>query len=169
MTRFSKTLNKLFLMGALSGILGFGIITLSSVVKAQRPIFILDLACVDSRRGNDFGVRRSDIVIDREIYTSVMDAEWDSQMTCRLPENAVGLYLEYGMADRDSKHPPMNLKVYLDGNELASRTVSPGEHDILMLDIQGGRSLTLEADCARATNCTRWTRLYFFKADVIPQ
>jgi len=135
------------------------------VAQAQRPVFLLDLTCVD--RDGDYRRNSRDISVGREIYTSVMSINPHSAFTCKLPTaNSASLRLEYGMSDTHSNSAPVTITAYLDGNEVASKTAAPGKTGTLLVDISKGKSLAIETACARASNCG--SPVYFFKAQIEP-
>ncbi|XZN95968.1 MAG: hypothetical protein ACM65K_24435 [Microcoleus sp.] len=58
--------------------------------------------------------------------------------------------------------------VYVDGNQVASRTGDRGQVNTMIVDISNGKSLAVEVFCARATNCQSFTPYYFMKAQIEP-
>jgi hypothetical protein len=160
-----KIFTKFIPVGMLCLILG----TLGEqVALAQRPIFLLDLTCIKTRGRWSFSQNRQDIVVGREIYTSIMYSYPNAAMTCKLPAaRAASLRLEYGMSDTDSDSAPVKIEAYLDGNQIASQTASPGKTGTLLVDISQGKNLSIETSCARATKCNGAT-VYFFKAQIEP-
>jgi hypothetical protein len=138
------------------------------VALAQRPIFLLDLTCIKTSGYRAFNRRSQDIVVGREIYTSIMRAYPDVAMTCKLPAaSSTSLRLEYGMSDTNRNSAPVKIDAYLDGNQIASRTASPGQRGTMLVDISQGKNLSIETSCARASNCGR-AYVYFFKAQIEP-
>jgi hypothetical protein len=108
-----------------------------------------------------------DISIGRKIYTTVMWVNSSGEFTCKLPAiNSASLRLEFGMEDRVRGAAPVTIKVYLDGNEVMSRTASPGKIGTELVDINKGKSLAIETNCARATNCGGG--VLFTKAQIEP-
>jgi hypothetical protein len=138
------------------------------VALAQRPILLLDLTCIKTSNSVwGFNRQSQDIVVGREIYTSIMKSVSDAAMTCKLPTaSSASLRLEYGMSDTDSDRAPVKIDVYLDGNQIASRTASPGQRGTMLVNISQGKNLSLETSCARASNCP--ASVYFFKAQIEP-
>jgi hypothetical protein len=160
-----KSLTKFISVGMLGLILG----TLGEqVALAQRPIFLLDLTCIKTDNSTWGFLRQSqDIVVGREIHTSIIRSASNAAMTCKLPEaSSAFLRLEYGMSDTDSNRAPVKIDAYLDGNQIASRTASPGQRGTMLVDISQGKSLSIETSCARASNCG--ASVYFFKAQIEP-
>ena len=137
----------------------------AQVAQAQRPIFLLDLTCVN--RGNgQYEKSSEDISVGRELYTSVLRVYPNAAFTCRLPGGSASLRLEYGMSDTAVGYAPITITVYLDGNQVASRTASPGQVGTLLVDISNGKSLAIETACARATNCNATLRLFKAQLDL---
>ena len=160
-----RSVSKLLVGGILSLALGaLGI----QAAQAQRPFFLMDTACVN--RGGSWGKNEQDISVGREVYTTVMYMNAGAAFTCRLPTvRSASLQLEFGISDNDNDKPPITVNVYLDGNQVASRTVSPGQRATLLVDISNRRSLALEAVCVRATNCSPYySTVHFFKAQIQP-
>lgn len=156
-----------WLSGLLSaGVLSFTLATVGAqVAQAQRPIFLLDLTCVN--RGNgQYQKVSEDISVGRELYTAVLRVWPNAAFTCRLSGGSGTLRMEYGISDTAIGNAPITITVYLDGNQVESKTASPGQVGTLLVDISGGKSLAIETACARATNCDATLRL--FKAQIEP-
>ncbi|MEY3866319.1 MAG: hypothetical protein RLZZ338_210 [Cyanobacteriota bacterium] len=157
-----------WISGLLSaGVLSFTLATVGAqVAQAQRPISLADLKCVN-RSNAWWGSGLQDISVGREIYTSVLYMNADTKITCRLPGGPASLRLEFAIPDT-SDAPPVRIDVYVDGNQVASRTGDQGKVHTMIVDISNGRSLGLEVFCARATNCGSSTRYHFMKAQIEP-
>lgn len=139
------------------------------VAQAERPISLQNLTCIKTKTSNydDFRFLSRDIVVGRKIYTSIMKLSPDTATTCKLPANSsASLRLEYGMSDTDSGSAPVTIDAYLDGNQIASRTASPGEIGTMLENISQGKNLSIETSCTRASNC--YAHVYFFKAQIEP-
>jgi hypothetical protein len=159
-----------------AGVLSFTLATVGAqVAQAQRPIHILDLKCIpgpaesnSNSQSSRIYKNQTDIIVGREIYTSVMEARANSAMTCRLPGGRASLRLEFAIPD-NFDIPPVKIDVYVDGNQVASRTGDKGKVHTLLADISNGKSLSIEISCARATNCGNWIPSYYFmKAQIEP-
>jgi hypothetical protein len=153
-----------------AGMLSFTLATVGAqVAQAQRPISLADLKCVNL--SGRWGSNLEDISVGREIYTSVLYIKPDTKMTCRLPGGPASLRLEFAIPDT-SNAPPVRIDVYVDGNQVASRTGDRGKVHTMIVDISNGRSLGLEVFCARATNCSYGpdgsTVYRFMKAQIEP-
>jgi hypothetical protein len=150
-----------------AGVLSFTLATVGAqVALAQRPIPLADLKCV-KLSDYSWNSNLEDISVSREIYTSVLYIRPDTKMTCRLPGGPASLRLEFAIPDT-SDAPPVRIDVYVDGNQVASRTGDRGKVHTMIVDISNGRSLGLEVFCARATNCSINVRYHFMKAQIEP-
>jgi hypothetical protein len=147
-----------------AGVLSFTLATVGAqVAQAQRPIPLADLQCV--KRSGNWESRQRDISVGRQIYTSVLYIQNGTAMTCRLPGGPASLRLEFAIPDTENS-PPARIDVYVDGNQVASRTGDQGQVNTMLVDISNGKSLAVEVFCARATNCQSYTPYYFMKAQV---
>ena len=156
-----------WISGLLSaGVLSFTLATVGAqVAQAQRPIPLTELKCVMLSGYWSSGL--TDISVGREIYTRVLYIWPDTKMTCRLPGGPASLRLEFAIPDT-SNAPPVRIDVYVDGNQVASRTGDQGKVHTMIVDISNGRSLGLEVFCARATNCHYKSEYSFMKAQIEP-
>lgn len=149
-----------------AGVLSFSLATVGAqVALAQRPIFLLDLTCVNRGEGQ-YQKLNEDISVGKELYTAVMRVWPNAAFTCRLPGGTASLRLEYGMSDTAVGNAPITITVYLDGNQRESKTAYPGQTGTLLVDVSNSKSLAIETACARATNCNATIRL--FKAQIEP-
>ncbi|MCC3411407.1 MAG: hypothetical protein JGK24_17630 [Microcoleus sp. PH2017_29_MFU_D_A] len=155
-----RWLSGLFLAGMLCVMLGtFG----AQVAQAQRPIPLEDLQCV--KRSGRWGADKQDISVGRQIYTTVLYIDPDTTMTCRLPGGPATLRFEFAIPDT-SNAPPARIDVYVDGNQVASRTGDRGKVHTMLVNVSNGKSLAVEVFCARATNC--YKSYWFMKAQLEP-
>jgi hypothetical protein len=154
-----------WLSGLLSaGVLSFTLATVGAqVAQAQRPIPLEDLQCVN--RSGDWGSSKKDISVGRQIYTTVLYIKPDTTMTCRLPGGPASLRFEFAIPDT-SNAPPARIDVYVDGNQIASRTGDRGKVHTMLVNVSNGKSLAVEVFCARATNC--YNSYWFMKAQLEP-
>ena len=152
-----------WISGLLSaGVLSFTLATVGAqVAQAQRPIPLTELKCVNI--SGYWSSTLQDISVGREIYTSVLYINPNTKMTCRLPGGPASLRLEFAIPDT-SNAAPARIDVYVDGNQVASRTGDQGTVHTMIVDISNGRSLGLEVFCARATNCGG--SYFFMKAQI---
>ncbi|MBW4496901.1 MAG: hypothetical protein KME26_28300 [Oscillatoria princeps RMCB-10] len=160
MKRF-RLLSRLLSAGMLSAMLG----TLAAqVAQAQRPIPLSDLKCV-TRSGGIENISM-DISVGRELYTTNLWINAGTALTCRLPGGRASLRFEFAIPD-NSNNPPVQIDVYVDGNQVASRTGDKGKVHTMLVDISNGKSLAVEVSCARSTNgCS--ARYLFMKAQIEP-
>ena len=155
-----RWLSGLFLAGMLCVMLGT---VGAQVAQAQRPIPLTELQCVN--RSGDWGSEQRDISVGRQIYTTVLYISPNTAITCRLSGGPASLRLEFAIPDTNNS-PPARIDVYLDGNQVASRTGDRGKVNTMLVDISNGKSLAVEVFCARATNCNN--SYYFMKAQIEP-
>ena len=149
-----------------AGVLSFTLATIGAqVAQAQRPIVLADLQCV--QRSGYWKSDQRDISVGREIYTTVLYIQNGTAITCRLPGGPASLRLEFAIPDTENS-PPARIDVYVDGNQVASRTGDRGKVNTMLVDISNGKSLAVEVFCARATNCQSFTPYYFMKAQIEP-
>ncbi len=162
MKRF-RLLSRLLSAGMLSAMLG----TLAAqVAQAQRPIPFFDLKCVKrSTADHPYSTGSEDISVGRELYTSTASILQGTALTCRLPGGPASLRFEFAIPD-NSDSPPVRIDVYVDGNQVASRTGGKGKVHTMLVDISNGKSLALEVFCT--TSCHWSTRYYFMKAQIEP-
>jgi hypothetical protein len=145
-------------------VLSFTLATVGAqVAQAQRPIPLLDLQCV--KRSGSWDSNQRDISVGRQIYTTVLYINPDTAITCRLPGGPASLRLEFAIPDTNNS-PPARIDVYVDGNQVASRTGERGQVNTMVVDISNGKSLAVEVFCARATNC--YNPYWFIKAQIEP-
>lgn len=149
-----------------AGVLSFTLATVGAqVAQAQRPIRIFDLKCVKTS-GDSYYYSSDDLSIGRELYTSFLAIQRRGSWTCQLPGGRASLRIEYGSADKDNK-PPAKIDVYVDGNQVASHTGKEGIVNTMMVDVSNGKSLAIDINCSRATNCDSGF-YYFFWFHIIP-
>lgn len=152
-----------------AGVLSFTLATVGAQVPlAQRPIHIFELSCV-GRWGRSPSVEQTDVSIGKELYTSILKVDTVGY-TCKLPGGPASLRIEYGVRDQDSK-PPAKIDVYVDGNQVASQVGKEGRVNTMLVDVSNGKSLAIDINCSRATNCGDPFNngfYYFFSFHLIP-
>jgi hypothetical protein len=160
---------------AFSSVAILGEILSESITQAQRPPRITSLLkakCVSSGLGS---VREEnmDISIGRAVYSSKFylgPGNRSAAMTCKIkPSNrplAVfqTLNLGFGMRDNDNKSP-VEVRVYLDGTQAETRTISPSQQNTLSLDVSNVSDVSIEAVCASGREYC--DRVYFFDAGLV--
>jgi hypothetical protein len=146
-----------------------------SITQAQRLPRITSLLkakCVSSGLGS---VREEnmDISIGRAVYSSKFylgPGNRSAAMTCKIkPSNrplAVfqTLNLGFGMRDNDNKSP-VEVRVYLDGRQVETRTISSSQQNTLSLDVSDVSDVSIEAICASGREYC--DRVYFFDAGLV--
>jgi hypothetical protein len=147
-----------------------------NITQAQRPPRITSLLkakCVSSGLGS---VREEnmDISIGRAVYSSKFylgPGYRSAAITCKIKPNnrpqAVfqTLNLGFGMRDNDSKSPGVEVKVYLDGRQAETRTISPSQQSTVSLDVSNVSDVSIEAVCASGREYC--DRVYFFDAGLV--
>lgn len=134
-------------------------------------LFLLRRPCVNTGIGNWDG-RNQDVAVGRAVYTSKIfmgPGSGFAAMTCKLAPNSAGvifqrLNLAFGMRDNDRDSPTVYVNVYLDGQKIETKTVSPGEAATVSLDVTPTKNVSIEAVCSSpAKYCDR---VYFWEADL---
>ncbi|EDX74181.1 hypothetical protein MC7420_4166 [Coleofasciculus chthonoplastes PCC 7420] len=163
-TFFSRLLST-GMLSLMLGILG------GQVAEAQRPVHLLSTTCVTTR-GSSWRSESQDVAIGREVYTSVMYI-WDGGgFSCRLKTaNSVPQYqtlnLGFGLQDGSRNSDDAVLSVYLDGNQVGSRSISRGQAKIWVIDVTNARSVALEVTCPSGS-CSSLVRFFEASLDSIP-
>jgi hypothetical protein len=140
-----------WISGLLSaGVLSFTLATVGAqVAQAQRPIPLSDMKC---QVQGWWRPMLEDIVVSREVYTSVLRIYPGTSLTCKLPGGRASLRLEFVIPDKETK-ATIKVDVYVDGNQVASRTGDKGKVHTMLVDVSNGKSLSVDIDCATATDC----------------
>lgn len=145
----------------------------SRQIAQEKPlsIFLLRRPCVNTGIGN-WDRRREDVSVGKAVYTSRLfmgPGNRSASMTCRLQPNDANvifqsLRLEFGMRDNDRGSPPVNVNIYLDGRRVEARTVSPGQREVVALDVTPTSNVAIETICSnQARYCDR---VYFWEANL---
>lgn len=120
--------------------------TWQEVQAQQRTISLFSTNCI-----GDFSTSTQEIVIGREVFTSIASMYSGRSPTCRIrPAGAAPsfstLRLAFGLPDRSNGlGNSVTLNVYLDGTLAASRTISRGQRAFLAIDVSRASSIALEA------------------------
>ncbi|KAB8332032.1 hypothetical protein SD80_021200 [Scytonema tolypothrichoides VB-61278] len=153
----------------LSSLLSFGG-KIAQAQRAPRPVSLLTTKCVNSGFGS-VNQQDLDVSIGRAVYTSrfyLGPGNRSASITCNIkPEKSTKpgfqtLNLGFGMRDNDTKSPSVEVKIYLDGNQAQTRTVSPTQQASLALDVNNASNVAIEAVCSSPTQYC--DRVYFFNA-----
>lgn len=140
--------------------------------RAPRPVSLLKTKCVNSGFGS-VNQQDLDVSIGRAVYTSrfyLGPGNRSASITCNIkPEKSSKpgfetLNLGFGMRDNDTKSPGVEVKIYVDGNQVQTRTVSPTQQASLTLDVNNATNVAIEAVCASPNQYC--DRVYFFNADL---
>lgn len=163
-----------------SAVLLSSLITLGGKIAqaAPRPVPLLNAKCVSSGLGT-FRVQTLDVSIGKAVYTSQFylgAGNRSASMTCKIkPDNRPEpvfqtLNLGFGMRDNDTKSAGVEVKIYLDGRQAETRTVTPTQKASLTLDVSNVSNVSIEAVCQQSQYCDR---VYFFDSalerKIIPQ
>ncbi|HEY9852039.1 MAG TPA: hypothetical protein V6D28_21370 [Leptolyngbyaceae cyanobacterium] len=140
-----KLIRKLAAIGAISVVLGGSAWQVAQGQQRTTSLFSTD--CV---RGRGMRSSQQDISIGREVFTEIFYMTTsDSLITCRIrpagsPPRFKTLRLAFGVTDDTRTRKPIEVNVYLDGNLAASRSLSPGEKSLLLLDVSNVSSVAIE-------------------------
>jgi hypothetical protein len=141
--------------------------------KAQRPVPLLNAKCVNSGLGTA-REQNLDVSIGRAVYTSQFylgPGSRSASLTCNIkPENRPQsvfqtLNLGFGMRDNSTKNTSVDVKVFLDGQQVESRSVAPGQSATLALDVSNVSNIAVEAVCSSSSEYC--DRVYFFTAGLL--
>jgi hypothetical protein len=144
----------------------------AKIAQAQRPTPLLRAKCVNSGLGTA-RQENTDVSIGRGVYTSQFylgPGSRSAAMTCKIkPDNRPQpvfqtLNLGFGMRDSDTRSPSVEVRVYLDGKQVESRTVAPTQQSSLSLDVSNVSNVAIEAICT--TQNQYCDRVYFFNANL---
>lgn len=143
-----------------------------ATAQPRRMFSLLRAKCVSS----GIGTARQDeqnISIGRAVFTSQFflgPGSRSAAMTCRIrPENRPDtpfqtLTLGFGMRDNNTTSPPVDVKVFLDGQQIESRTVNPAQQTSLTLDVSNVSNVSVEASCSNPRQYC--DRVYFFTSSL---
>lgn len=118
----------------------------------QRTTSLFSTNCIYSNHNLFRTGEMSDVVINREVFTSIASAASGTSATCRIrPAGATSSFGTLRLAFRisDSNYSgrggSATLNVYLDGTLAASRTISGGQRALLVIDVSSASSIALES------------------------
>lgn len=134
--------------------------------------FLLRRPCVNAGIGN-WDRRTEEVSVGKAVYKSRLfmgPGNRSASLTCRLQPNDAGvifqrLNLSFGMRDNDRGSPAVSVNVYLDGQRVQSRTVSPGQQASVSLDVTPTSNVAIEAICS-SQGGKYCDRVYFWNADL---
>ncbi|MDJ0734468.1 MAG: hypothetical protein QNJ47_10415 [Nostocaceae cyanobacterium] len=142
------------------------------VAQAKRPISLLNARCVNSGIGS-VREKKSDISIGKAVYTSRFSfgpGYRSAAMTCKIkPDKSPlpifqTLNLGFGMRDNDTRSPSVEVNIYVDGQQVETRTVAPTQRANLSVNVSNASNIAIEAICSSQTQYCN--RVYFFDADL---
>ncbi|MFB2917714.1 MULTISPECIES: hypothetical protein [Aerosakkonema] len=141
------------------------------VQGSENPVSLVKTTCVGSGPGR-WRPDSEDVAIGRAVYKSLMNlspSNGSAAVTCRIrPENSEPkfqtLQLEFGMLDRDTTSPPNTVNIYLDGRQVATRTVTAAQTASLLFNVVGVSNVSIETICSSSSEYC--SRVYFFKASL---
>lgn len=138
----------------------------------SRSTSLLNAKCVNGGQGS---VRegKQDVSIGRAVYTSLFflgPGYRSASMTCQIkPDNRPQhpfqiLNLGFGMRDNDVNSPPVQVNIFVDGQQVETRTVEPTKQEVVAVDITKVSNVAIEATCS--TQMRYCDRVYFFTANL---
>jgi hypothetical protein len=140
--------------------------------RSPRPVDLLRSQCVAGGSGS----ARQDntaVSIGRAVYSSrffLGPGYRSASLTCKIkPDSSPQpifqtLNLGFGMRDTDSRSSPVDIRVYLDGRQVDSRTVSPSQQNSLSLNVSNASNVSIEAFCTSGSQYC--DRVYFYEANL---
>jgi hypothetical protein len=155
--------------------LGITVIALAGIeylhpqAAQSKPIPLIDLPCMMIKGGNyalatNFSPTKEDIILNREIYTSLfrLEATSDQEFACKLP-NAKNASLDLELTIPSGRGGPFLFTVYLNGNQIISEKVSPGKVKLINepltgradtpYQVGGRRTIVFETTCLSGSGC----------------
>jgi hypothetical protein len=167
------TINYLLALGLATGV----VLSAFELVNLQpahaKPIFLADLQCPNVIKGDLWVASKDDVVLSREIYTSLMRLYGsDAEFACKLPSaKSADLDLEVGLPSDAGGSTVLNF--YLNGTQVISEKISPGKVTVINekltgrsdipYQVGGRRTLVIETICVTGSGCGR---IRFFKANL---
>ncbi|MBF2065243.1 MAG: hypothetical protein IGS39_12585 [Calothrix sp. C42_A2020_038] len=158
-----------------SGLVFSSVLIGENTVTAQRtprPVDLLRSKCVSSGLGSAREYN-TDVSIGRAVFSSrffLGPGNRSAALTCKIkPDSSPQpifqtLNLGFGMRDNDNRSPDVQVRVYLDGRQVDSRTVSPSQQATLSLDVSNVSNVAIEAVCSGPQFCDR---VYFYEAKLL--
>ncbi|MBO3459802.1 hypothetical protein G7B40_011035 [Aetokthonos hydrillicola Thurmond2011] len=159
-----------------SAVLALGFVTSErKIAQAQHSsgsVSLLRARCVDSGVGS-VRDQNLDISIGKAVYSSrfyLGPGSRYASITCNIKpinndyQGFQTLNLGFGMRDNDRFSPGVQVKVYLDGKVVETRTVSPARQTSFSLNVNNISNVSIEAVCtSQSQYCDR---VYFFDASL---
>lgn len=157
-----------------AAILSISLVTISaSPLQAQTQVSLVQAKCVSSGLGT-FRQVPLDVAISKAVYTSPFylgAGTVSAAVTCKIRNDDdrplfQTLRLGVGMRDNNPNSPPVTVNFYVDGDKAETKTISPGNKELLALDVSKGTNVTLEAVCSSQSRYCN--RVYFFNTILEP-
>lgn len=160
---------------AIASVLSFALVSLGGQsIQAQNNLVSLSKAkCVNSGVGS-FRQTPLDVAIAKAIYNSPFylgAGTRSAAVTCKIrrDENKPlfqTLRLGFGMRDNSTTSPPVAVNFYVDSNKADTKTIAPGQKELVLLDVSKATNVTIEAVCSSQTQYC--DRIYFFNTLLEP-
>lgn len=158
-----------------SSVLSFVLASFSGQsIQAQNNLVSLTKAkCVNSGVGS-FRQTPLDVAIAKAIYTSPFylgAGTRSAAVTCKIrgeedKPRFQTLRLGFGMRDNNITSPPVTVNFYVDSNKAETKTIAPGQKELVLLDVSKATNVTVEAVCS--TQVRYCDRVYFFNTLLEP-
>ena len=157
-----------------AAILSISLVTIgASPLQAQTPVSLVQAKCVSSGLGT-FRQVPLDVAVAKAVYTSPFylgSGTVSAAVTCKIRNDDdrplfQTLRLGVGMRDNNPNSPPVTVNFYVDGDKAETKTISPGNKELLALDVSKATNVTIEAVCSSSTNYC--DRIYFFNTILEP-
>ncbi|MBW4508625.1 MAG: hypothetical protein KME64_19250 [Scytonematopsis contorta HA4267-MV1] len=153
----------------------FFILSGDNAQARRRQIPLLEAKCVSSGLGNA-REQEQNVSIGRAVYTSkfyIGSGTNSASMTCNIkpdksPEPVFKIFnLGFGMRDNSTNSPPVQVRVFLDGQLAEATTIAPMQQKTGAFDVSNVSNVSIEATCtSRGQYCDR---VYFFTANLEPK
>jgi hypothetical protein len=139
--------------------------------KTLRPAFLLKTQCANAGTGN-WAQQMLNVSIGRQVYQSLFymgPGDKFASLSCRIrPEASAPLFqtlhLGFGMRDIERSSPANTVTIYLDGKPTITRTINPGQPEVLSLDVINVSNVGIETTCSNQFKAC--DRVYFFDASL---
>jgi hypothetical protein len=165
-----------------AAILSISLITIgASPLQAQTPVSLVQAKCVSSGLGT-FRQVPVDVSVAKAVYTSPFylgAGTVSAAVTCKIRNDDdrplfQTLRLGLGLRDNNPNSPPVTVNFYVDGDKTETKTISPGNKELLALDVSKATNVTIEAVCSSSSNYCEALRarlryrVYFFNTILEP-
>jgi hypothetical protein len=162
-------IDRLLALGLSTGIAFVSLELMKTEAAQAKPIALTDLACIRIK-GGLYQADKEDIILNREIYTSLMRSgvtmtghHTDSEFACKLP-SAKSAELDLEITIPSGDNGTMLLTFYLNGNQVVSEKVFSGKVTVIKesligradapYQVGGRRTLVVETTCLSGSGCS---------------